>query len=98
MSTAADKAILKKFTDKLQLRFDNVQRAWHHIRRKIPPNGAIQADKVRSLSAHLLDYCAQPHTHHATVLLPCALALIRSPTVGFRSPQHPGVHLGSSTR
>jgi hypothetical protein len=48
MSTAADKAILKKFTDKLQLRFDNVQRAWHHIRRKIPPNGAIQADKVRT--------------------------------------------------
>ena len=37
--------MMKKFTDRLQLRFDNVQRAWHHVRRTVPPNGVISADQ-----------------------------------------------------
>jgi len=40
-------AVLKKFTDKLQLRFDSVQRAWHHLQRKIPEGGRITAEQVR---------------------------------------------------
>jgi len=43
-ATDKDK-VMKKFTDRLQLRFDNVQRAWHHIRRTVPADGVISANQ-----------------------------------------------------
>jgi hypothetical protein len=62
-----DGDVLKKFIDRLRLRFDAVSRAWHRVKRSVPQSGTLSADKVSAYNQYVfLPACSsQPLNRHA---------------------------------
>jgi hypothetical protein len=68
--TQRELSLIKKFSDKLKLRFNNVSRAWHHVNSKLGITGKISTKEVRSI-AQALDALVYDMPFETALLTTC---------------------------